>query len=58
MLISFYSARHTYATELKRKGVSSEVIREALGHSALDTTENYLKRFDDSVIDRADDLLF
>jgi integrase/recombinase XerD len=54
--VSFYSARHTYATELKRKGVGLSIIKEALGHADQRTTEGYLKRFDEEV-DRADELL-
>lgn len=56
--LSFYVARHTYATALKERGVSTEVISEALGHANLKTTEIYLKQFDRSVIDQADTLLF
>jgi integrase/recombinase XerD len=55
--ISFYVARHSYATALKERGVSTEVISEALGHSNLKTTEIYLKQFDRSIIDAADTLL-
>lgn len=55
--ISFYTARHTYATALKERGVSTQVISEALGHSDLKTTEIYLKQFDRSVIDEADQAL-
>lgn len=56
--LSFYVARHTYATALKERGVSTEVISEALGHANMKTTEIYLKQFDNSVIDQADTLLF
>ncbi len=38
--------RHSYATVLKRSGVSSEFIKEQLGHSDLRTTENYLDSFE------------
>lgn len=38
--------RHSYATVLKRSGVSSEFIKEALGHTDLKTTENYLDSFE------------
>lgn len=41
-----YSARHTFANILKQKDMSTELIREFLGHKDLKTTENYLKRFD------------
>lgn len=55
--LSFYTARHTYASALKERGVSTEVISEALGHSNLKTTEIYLKAFDRSVIDEVDRLI-
>lgn len=55
--LTFYVARHTYATSLKRKGVSVEVISEALGHSDIRTTDTYLKSFGDDVLDAADELL-
>ena len=42
-----YSARHSYATVLQRSGVSVEFISEALGHSDIKTTQNYLAGFED-----------
>jgi integrase len=39
------SARHSFATVLKRKGVATEYISESLGHTSLTTTENYLDSF-------------
>ena len=44
--ISSYSARHSFATVLKLSGESIAFISEALGHSNLKTTENYLSSFD------------
>ena len=44
-----YAARHTHATVLKRKGVSTQVIQENLGHSSVSVTENYLDSFTDEV---------
>ncbi len=40
-----YVARHSFSTVLKRSGASTELIQEALGHSNLRTTENYLDSF-------------
>lgn len=45
--ITTYSARHTYATVLKRLGVNIAFISEAMGHSDIKTTENYLDSFED-----------
>lgn len=44
-----YVARHTFSTVLKRSGASTEYIQEALGHSNIKTTENYLDSFDKEV---------
>ena len=45
--ISTYWARHTYATILKRAGVSSSFIGDSLGHSSPDITDKYLGSFED-----------
>ena len=45
--IGTYAARHTFSTILKRKGVSTEFIKESLGHSSVAITENYLDSFAD-----------
>lgn len=42
-----YAARHSFATVLQRSGVSTEFISEALGHSNVKTTQNYLAGFED-----------
>jgi integrase/recombinase XerD len=44
--ISTYTARHSFATILKRSGVPPSYISDALGHSSLKTTENYLGSFE------------
>ncbi|MBA7545646.1 Tyrosine recombinase XerC [subsurface metagenome] len=44
--ISSYSARHSRATISKNSGTSIEFIKEALGHSSVNVTENYLKSFE------------
>lgn len=49
--ITFYTARHSSATTLKRKGIATDVISESLGHSDLATTQIYLKKFDNEVLD-------
>lgn len=38
--------RHSYATTLKRSGVSTAFIQESLGHTDMRTTENYLDSFE------------
>nr|WP_302829170.1 site-specific integrase [uncultured Bacteroides sp.] len=44
--ITTYSARHSFATVLKRSGVNIAYISESLGHSNLTITENYLASFE------------
>ena len=55
--ITFYVARHTSATTLKRNGVATDIISEALGHSDIQVTQHYLKNFDTEVLDLAMDSL-
>lgn len=51
--ISSYVARHSYATVLKRAGVSTSVICESLGHSSERVTQIYLDSFDNEQVDKA-----
>lgn len=44
--LSTYTARHSFATVLKRSGANIAYISESLGHSDLKTTENYLASFE------------
>lgn len=53
MPLTTYVARHTYATVLKRSGVSVALISESLGHSDLSTPQIYLDSFENSQIDAA-----
>ncbi len=45
--ISTYWARHSYATILKRAGVSPSFIGDSLGHASTFTTDRYLGSFED-----------
>jgi integrase/recombinase XerD len=49
MKITTYSARHSFATILKRSGAPTAFISDSLGHKDLRTTENYLDSFESSV---------
>lgn len=51
--ITSYVARHTYATILKNKGVSIEIISELMGHSSVNVTMSYLKDFENEILDDA-----
>ena len=52
-----YSIRHSWATIAKHMGISTAIISEGLGHSSLKTTEIYLKRFDNTTLDDANELI-
>ena len=51
--LTTYVARHSYATVLKRAGVSTSIISESLGHSSEKVTQIYLDSFENSQIDEA-----
>ena len=51
--LTTYVARHSYATVLKRSGVSTAIISESLGHSSEKVTQIYLDSFENSQIDEA-----
>lgn len=44
--LTTYTARHSFATVLKRGGAKTSYISESLGHSNLAVTENYLACFE------------
>lgn len=48
--LSNMTARHSFATTLKRKDVSAEMIGDLLGHTNIKTTQNYLGSFTDETI--------
>ena len=43
--VTSYTLRHSWATIAKYRGVSIEMISEALGHKSIKTTQTYLKGF-------------
>lgn len=51
--LTTYVARHSFATVLKRSGVSTSIISESLGHSSEKITQIYLDSFENSQIDAA-----
>ncbi len=51
--LTTYVARHSYATILKKSGISTTVISQALGHESEKTTQIYLESFENSIIDEA-----
>ncbi|PXX22853.1 site-specific integrase [Arenibacter sp. ARW7G5Y1] len=55
--ITSYVARHSYATNMKHMGISTDIISESMGHKNLTITATYLKDFDTKVIDDANQKL-
>jgi integrase/recombinase XerD len=55
--VTTYFARHSFATVLKRSGASIEFISEALGHSDVKTTKNYLDSFEKETLQKTTDAL-
>lgn len=49
--LTTYVARHSYATTLRRNGISKENIGRSLGHDSLKTTDIYLEDIGDPVLD-------
>ena len=54
---TIYSARHTYAMTLKRRGAPTNIIQDSLGHTTEEMTQTYLDSFENSVIDEYDELI-
>lgn len=51
--LTTYVARHSFATILKKSGVSTSIICETLGHSSEHVTQVYLDSFDNEQINEA-----
>jgi integrase len=49
--LTTYVARHSYATILKKSGISTSLISEALGHDCEKTTQIYLDSFGNTTLD-------
>jgi integrase len=55
--VTSYVARHSFATNLKELGVSTDVISQSMGHQNVSITTSYLKDFDNEIIDDANEKL-
>ncbi|MEP2446587.1 MAG: site-specific integrase [Balneola sp.] len=56
--ISFHVSRHSFAHNALKKGIDLYAISKALGHSGLKITEQYLKNFDEEMLDTAMDKFY
>lgn len=55
--ITFYVARHAYATHSNYNNVNTSIISEALGHQEVQITQVYLDDFGNDVLDGIDEEL-
>ncbi len=54
--LTSYSSRHSFASILRKKGVSIEVIQELMGHADLKTTEIYVEPFDEEILKESQEI--
>lgn len=55
--LTTYTARHSWATIAKQKGIATATISDALGHDSEKTTQIYLASISTSEINKANDLV-
>jgi site-specific recombinase XerD len=55
--LTSYVARHSFATNLKQLGVSTDIISQSMGHQNISITSAYLRDFENDVIDDANEKL-
>lgn len=51
--LTSYVSRHSFASILRKKGVSIEIIQELMGHADLKTTEIYVEPFDEETLKKS-----
>lgn len=56
--VSFHVSRHSFAHYALKKGMDLYSISKALGHSDLKVTEEYIKSFDEELLDKGMQNLF
>jgi len=52
-----YVARHSWASVAKSKNIPISIISEGMGHDSESTTQIYLASLDNSVIDKANEMI-
>lgn len=55
--ITSYVIRHSYATNMKFLGASSDIISQSMGHSNVEITQSYLKEFGNDILDNENEKL-
>ena len=55
--VTLYSARHSWASAAKAKGIPVSVISEGMGHDSEATTQIYLASLETSVVDKANTVI-
>ncbi|AJH13658.1 tyrosine-type recombinase/integrase [Myroides profundi] len=56
--ITFYTARHTFATLSLKKGVNLYKLKQAFGHQSIKTTETYVEDFNREELDEVFEKLY
>jgi len=56
--VTFYTARHTFATLSLKKGVNLYMLKQAFGHQSIKTTEAYVEDFSKDELDEVFERLF
>jgi integrase len=51
--VTSYVSRHTWATIMKQKGISIEIISESMDHKTVAQTSTYLKKLNKDILDHA-----
>ncbi|WP_282148615.1 site-specific integrase [Algibacter lectus] len=51
--VTSYVVRHSFATNLKFAGISTDLIGQSMGHHDVSVTNAYLKEFEDDIVDTA-----
>lgn len=55
--LSSYTARYSYTDILIKNATPVQVIKQALGHSSIETTQHYIKAHSDEEVDKYDRML-
>lgn len=55
--LTMYVARHSWASIAKSKNIPISIISEGMGHDSESTTQIYLASLDNSVIDKANEMI-